>query len=305
MSSRLGLVRCEHCGRQFNPHSAARHIPWCEKQQTENKKHRLSLEKRKALERYKWRIGYRPSNQLASRQPKAEEQPSARARKSLGSLNSSATLSSLSASSTASIGTASQASANELGRQQDQLKGSRQGASCRSPKPRSQPPIGQLKRSISSLTLTKSRELNPGQSRGAAAAAAAVAPTRPARWLGQPEHSSSSRLPSKGTERREGLAKSTSDLSNVSELVESLVKRMEAIYAQNRLLLANVSARAAGCELSESESDEGNPLRCHHCKSSRMEAANYCHRCGCKLRPGSGGSSQGAASLRPLNVGPC
>lgn len=59
-SSKIGFVRCDTCQRQFNPHTAARHVPWCAKKAAN--KPRISLEKQRALERYKYRIHYKPTN---------------------------------------------------------------------------------------------------------------------------------------------------------------------------------------------------------------------------------------------------
>lgn len=277
MSTRLGLVRCEHCYRQFNPHSAARHIPWCSKRQTENNKHRLSAEKQQALERYRWRISYRPSNQFRPVPPQAGQQNlrdlSNRAKKS--SINSSATLSSPSAGSTSSIGT-SVASGNAETQHHRPRTNGRQTNRPGQPAPacateRRAHLNGELKRSASSLTMARQQGAN----------------SRCAVSTG-----SGSGLP---TNRQSARAKSVSDLSNMSEIVELLTKRMEQIYIQNKLLLANISrgnhlrpttdAASQHQHLDEADCcDSDNPVRCHHCKSSCASDANYCHQCGCKLR---------------------
>lgn len=274
-SMRLGFVRCEHCGRQFNPHSGARHIPWCAKQQSENRKHKLSADKREALERYKWRISYRPSNQIASQQQSKNvilTDIDARAKKS--SINSSATLSSPSAGSTTSIST-SVASTNErVQRSQRPQIDSHQ-------KIASQAPSGHLlKRSISSHTLTKQHGISSG-SGGAAN-----------NWRAQKGEKRDS-IGSNETYAKQAhqqRTKSVNDLSNMSEIVETLAKRMDEIYAQNQLLLARISKGNANAGLArqseeDCSSDNGieEMLKCHHCKSSCVEAANYCHKCGCKM----------------------
>lgn len=279
--TRLGLVRCEHCGRQFNAHSGARHIPWCARQQSESKKHRLSQEKKLALERYKWRISYKPSNRFvapsstttsAGRQAFPMQDRSGCSKKSSASINSSATLSSPSASSTNSLGGGSSLNGyNILDRhatashvQQQQARTAARNRAAPPQRHQTQP----LKRSISSLTLTKQR--------------------------GTLE-------PSADNNNANTRTKSTNDVSrqDMSEIVENLARRMEQIYAQNQLLLDRISksrppSSARSRQRSRRDSDDDNEestdselasmmLSCHHCKSSCLGLANYCHKCGCKL----------------------
>lgn len=281
-STRLGLVRCEHCGRQFNPHSAARHIPWCAKQQAENRKHRLSQEKKLALERYKWRISYRPSNHFPTASAPSRNssaggghQPfpvSHRAKKSpAASINSSATLSSPSASSTNSIGGTSSLNGYTTGTRRPSVS-----QHHHQQLPRSQPPAT-LKRSISSLTLTKQKgTLDQRQQ--------------------QPQQIDQSQDTSRAKSTNDIAGKSR-PMTDMSQVVESLARRMEEIYAQNQLLLARMSRSTAARStksLNESggadddgednESELGSMmLACHHCRSTCLASANYCHKCGCKL----------------------
>lgn len=271
-STRIGMVRCEHCGRQFNPHSAARHIPWCEKQRQERNKHRLSNEKRQALERYKWRISYRPSNQMNSgaqirRQTSTDRLGSDKLQKK-SSVNSSATLSSPSASSSASMSIASvndgyQHRVNSVQRHNQHQQSPRQ-------RPTHDATRRQLQRSISSLTLTKRQDL-----------------ARP------PDDDNASDKRKFGAHTQRTRTKSTNDLSNMGEMVEILARRVDEIYAQNQLLLASIpkgSATAVDSGLlqqqrEDSDSDDGSEMmKCHHCKANCLNEANYCHKCGCKLR---------------------
>lgn len=278
-NTRIGLVRCEHCGRQFNPHSGARHIPWCAKQQKESQKHRLSQEKRQALERYKWRISYKPSNQIANQQRQHHELQHISNRFKKSSINSSATLSSASAGSTSSS-----ASVTSAGQAREGGRASNNGKFNAS-----QP----IKRSISSLTLTKQAGVlardNKWSAGGARAGGSGVsAAAKPANQgqRGESESASASDF-----ERLRARTKSVNDLSNMSGLVETLAKRMEEIYAQNKTLLARMSLTASGqAGASSVSSDEllagerTTPIQCHHCRSIQLEEANYCHRCGCKVR---------------------
>lgn len=265
------MVQCEHCGRQFNPHSAARHIPWCAKQQSENKKHRLSNEKQQALERYKWRISYRPSNQIrATGNQQQQQQQQQRQRPTTlangggmkhSSVNSSTTLSSPSASSSASIGTSVTS-----------------GSVANNQRHRTQPSkASQLKRSVSSLTLTKQT--------GTASCSQKKS-----------SHTQSNRLPQSQTVHKR--TKSVSNLDDMGEMVETLAKRVDEIYAQNQLLLANISIRNLQANgrshtkddgrsvdtLSDNDDGELTQIECYHCKSSCLADANYCHKCGCKQR---------------------
>lgn len=253
-------MRCEHCGRQFNPHSAARHIPWCAKQQSDSKRHKPSAEKRQALERYKWRIGYKPSNVFhpaggcskfaPGNQPRASQK---------SSINSSSNFSSsLSASSTNSAGSNCIIDGSAQARRHRQ-----QPASQPARKQAHQVPASSLKRSISSLTMTK----QPAGSKAAQA--------------DQLSLSSSA-----SSQQQQLRAKSHADLRQL-DMVESLARRVEDIYAQNELLLANLSLKSAQGGPAGFECE---PACCHHCKASCLAGANYCHRCGCKLytSPGSG-----------------
>lgn len=318
--TRIGLVRCDHCGRQFNPHSGARHIPWCAKQQANNRRHKMSADKLEALERYKWRINYRPSNHMSSSSSNSSSNNSNRNRNrnktsdgrqnhqpprqlnladfsrrqthnnnnndkrnsNKSSVNSSATLSSPSAGSTASTGTANSLSSNHIhsnGRQTPAIRSMLQQQQQQQ-LPRSQPPVSvaQLKRSVSSHTLTKQRGtiINPN------------------RRIQADSVSVSSNQSQQNYETRQQRTKSVSDLSkNMSEIVETLAKRMEEIYAQNQILLANWSSengtnktgviRIEGDESRSDTKSESQIVRCHHCKSSCAGESNYCHNCGCKL----------------------
>lgn len=310
MSTRLGLIRCEHCGRQFNPHSGARHIPWCAKQQSENRKHKLTAEKRQALERYKWRISYRPTNQISVAHNQHHEfqhtlqqrqtanrlaELNKRAKKS--SINSSTTLSSPSASSTNSIGTGSIISGFSGHDASTQRVGLSNAVSKQT--------LGKLKRSISSLTLTKQTGVsakNPPQSKSSG-------------WH-QPDATDGGKLQS-CVQAGQMRTKSVNDLNarHMDEIVESLTKRMDEIYAQNQLLLArflgkgkqNASLRDLSDKaltsnktngtLRDSDDFDGqdsdNLVMCHHCKANCIEEANYCHKCGCKVRANTSSSSPG------------
>lgn len=242
--TRIGLVRCEHCGRQFNPHSAARHIPWCAKQQSDSRRRKPSPEKRQALERYRWRIGYKPSNAFYQN-GRGPQSGAAHSNNSSSNFSSS-----LSASSTNSAGSNCIANGSlQAGRQPSRG----QPVSSRA----HQVPSSKLKRSISSLTMTKQV--------GAASKSA------------QADQLSASSSASSNLVR--ARAKSQADLQQL-ELVESLARRMEQIYAQNQLLLAKLAPSKPGAQAACD--DDERPL-CHHCKSSCLAAANYCHNCGCKL----------------------
>lgn len=312
-STRVGMVKCEHCGRQFNPHSGARHIPWCAKQQSENRKHRLSAEKKEAFERYKWRISYRPSNQLTcSKQQQQQQRALAFAGNIVGqdsrvkksSVNSSATLSSPSASSI-SIASGSDTANQRPARGQSRLSNvTRQQPQQQRPH---QPAVGQLKRSISSLTLTKQKGVTADK---------------------QITHSTyqNGRFNSDGPQQdnsQQQRTKSVSDLTQnrvVNEMVENLTKRMDQIFAQNQILLASFSRSAKTASiLSDNNSDtirgdydhddddddddddqndyddgiapRATTNKCHHCRSNYLAEANYCHKCGCKLQATSSNSN--------------
>lgn len=362
-NTRIGLVRCEHCGRQFNAHSGARHIPWCEKQQNENRKHRLSAEKKQALERYKWRISYRPTNQLNSSNQQRQMQMQMQMQKQerrfsnlaaninstnrfkKSSINSSATLSSPSAGSTTSIGTSvtSNNSNSSFQRQKSHLESRanvRQQQQRRAAQSVNLTQAAQLKRSISSLTLTKrqgalsgptttnkSSNLNTrtstkssfGQQIGWQRARPELLPDSGCGGSSRRESSGQSGKSDATfarSDQNRPRTKSVNDLSNMSEIVETLAKRMNAIYAQNQALLASLSRGNLSKQeqlerpiLSTDDEDDGlnnhsgkgsreltldqqdtladqvehGQLKCHHCKSSCLEKANYCHKCGCKV----------------------
>lgn len=298
-NSRLGLIRCEHCGRQFNPHSGARHIPWCAKQQSENRKQNLTAEKREALERYRWRVNYKPSNQINNyrRANIIAENQARNCKKS--SLNSSLTLSSPStASSITSAGSNSLASLGDSNSHRAKHMVARANARQQaSSKPVKQPIASKapLKRSISSLTLTKQRGVTSGL---------------PSDHLKSPAISNQKADSNESTtlylHQLNQRAKSHSDLSNMSEIVETLAKRIDEIYAQNRILLAKISnpkgrsTKSNDSDLeNESDDDEddidnhssGTYFKCHHCKSSCLERANYCHKCGCRIQTTTSSSS--------------
>lgn len=367
--TRIGMVRCEHCQRQFNPHSAARHIPWCKKQQTEAKKRRLTADKIEALERYRWRIGYKPTNKISSQQPARadngtksagrdeqrnktvnanhyetgyengveesedddEENQDERRRagsvrqignagkrppgaKSQHSINSSATFSSPSASSITSLNTSitSMTNGHQNGRQNTNR------ALASSSKQQTRADVGRaeaarlrdkLKRSVSSVTLNK-QQRGPGSasSRHSRVSAATIGT---ADELHRPQATPSDRGRYERAQAQSAAsqlkAKSVSDLTNMSEIVETLAKRMEEIYAQNQLLLASIMRSKRACDAgsgkidttttsrgeldsdSEGDNDElddGAEFgQCHHCRARCLIEANYCHKCGCKLRP--------------------
>lgn len=325
--TRLGLVRCEHCNRQFNAHSAARHIPWCAKQQSEVRKNKLSAEKRQALERYKWRISYKPSNKIVNtNHSQQQQQVFANNQKSKKfSINSSATLSSPSTGSVTSLGTNSVASTDvnqhQQHQQQQAARAGRKTPAFKSPSNMSQhrqQQQQQLKRSISSLTLTKQQ--------GAACSVSSIK-EQAASYLnerkgsGLSANSTATFTQAQNSSSRRHRTKSVNDLSaNMSEIVETLAKRMDEIYAQNQMLLASISIcdsntksaanRKSTLSLNSkllaqnhsasdiddaSECDDGGlSIKCHHCRSSCVKEANYCHKCGCKVRSNS--SSELAAS---------
>lgn len=269
-ATRLGLVRCEHCARQFNPHSAARHIPWCAKQQSESRKHRLSQDKRLALERYKWRISYKPTNHFVPAAGAADQLTSGKK----GSINSSGTLSSPSASSTNSLGAASNSTSASNNRRQSSFQRFQEQAATQQ---RSE--NHWLKRSISSVTLTKqSGSLEAGGDNEVSARGS----------------------PAAENARRTARTKSTNDVrrcsqaQDIGEIVENLAARLEEIYAQNQMLVARLIDRDQRGRLAEfgdsqrdaeAEAERSASSSCHHCKSARLALANYCHRCGCKLPP--------------------
>lgn len=359
-NTRLGLIRCEHCGRQFNPHSGARHIPWCEKQQNENRKRRLSVEKRQALERYKWRISYRPTNIISTNNNANQQQESRRFNVGTNkfkksSTNSSATLSSPSASSSNSVTSSANndTQISRLNRQRSQLdqhstnfrRQQQQqqqqlhhpsGTAKRSYQSSArQTPVAQLKRSISSLTLTKqqgvcsSTTIKTNPAIAAAASATTTSSFAPLSWQKTALIREGSSLSGKSDATfaktsdlpdRQHRTKSVNDLSNMSEIVETLAKRMDAIYAQNQALLASLSRGnlnkqrkqlahnranllnsdedddnddhhnnlSDGPQQDDDDNDELNEMsagqvNCHHCKASCMKRANYCHKCGCKV----------------------
>lgn len=317
--TRLGMVRCEHCCRQFNPHSGARHIPWCAKQQSEIRKHKLSTEKQQALERYRWRISYRPSNQMSGAannlhhhhqfKQKLQQQQQLQRRQTnrLGdlnerlkksSLNSSATFSSPSASSTNSIGTGSIISGFSGHENQQQPVG-RNHQPAKNPARQPSSP-GKLKRSISSLTLTKQAGVSSKDCNGDSGSRAAH----------QAIKSSACQRPGESMHTGQLRTKSVNDLNaqHMDEIVETLTKRMDEIYAQNQVLLAGIlktkehsrnsnllnrsggNARSLNTDNARSDSDDfdgqdsDNLVMCHHCKANCIEEANYCHKCGCKVR---------------------
>jgi hypothetical protein len=348
------MVRCEHCQRQFNPHSAARHIPWCKKQQSEAKKRRLTADKLEALERYRWRIGYKPTNRIGQNGTSA----AARARgfetgndeledtfgggahygrpsgqRNSVSMNSSATLSSPSAGSTTSL-TASIASANGQHQHSAANNNNRQhtlghlngtGVSSNtmrpSERPAARPSRDALRRSVSSVTLAKQRCNGSASSRNSTNSTTTIQKTTTA--TNAQEDTS---LSVGGGRRPQALntlrdrrdqqtpirAKSVSDLTSMGEIVETLAKKMEAIYTQNQLLLESImrSRRASGggstknishnCDRDhlqagelmrkdQSEDEDGEECaefsQCHHCRARCLVEANYCHKCGCKMRP--------------------
>lgn len=290
--TRLGLVRCEFCNRQFNPHSAARHIPWCGRQQSENKKHRLSADKQEALERYRWRINYKPHNKLVNSRTSNHNHT-----KNTSIHSNSATLSSPSTGSVSSISTSIESGAKEQHQVNQNGNGvhHKSGRATRNhgravdKKSEGYKRPGGLNRSVSSLTLTKQHGTigSAGSRNSQTSTTTYTAKTN-----------LKNNYPSK--------AKSVSDLANMSEIVELLAKKMEKIYAQNKLLLESITSPASKINRNKSnhttsirsnDSDDDDeqtdkPVRCHHCKASCASDANYCHLCGCKVkRPASSCSS--------------
>lgn len=370
--TRLGMVRCEHCQRQFNPHSAARHIPWCKKQQSDAKKRRLTADKLEALERYRWRIGYRPTNKLQQRtsiprKVSSESYPSeeqeeeieqrgggrltrtghrdsqsnnynnrtAKANSHSSSVNSTATLSSPSASSltslSASIASANgQASTTQTNKQLDQSKGTsrpfRRPSGVEESKQHAASLRDKLKRSVSSMTLAKQRNTGSASSRNSriSTTTMCVGKTLETDKVQCERQESQMHLPFNNSRQHQQQtqpvrAKSVSDLTSMGEIVETLAKKMEEIYAQNQLLLntllrtkrMNGSAKNMNrCDNNEAEEerknacdddvddnddddDDGDDVDddevefalCHHCRARCSIEANYCHKCGCKMRP--------------------
>lgn len=332
--TRLGLVRCDYCERQFNPHSAARHVPWCAKQHSDSaRRQRLTSDKLEALQRYRSRINYRPSNRIQQQQPAA--QPETRSVKSnqqwpqpgeqrhqarglakrqqpRGSVGNS----SLSASSTNSAETSLGSSGtnsvtNRRAARQTRTLGSRRTQEAHladAAKSRAAPvPFKHLKRSVSSLTLVKKSGTIVESS-------------------GQlcDNHNDDANIDScrqhrQASEALISRAKSYGDLQtsggNMGEIVELLVQRMDEIYMQNKILLANLDGGSLKLadrnlvkqgnllnnnvdhpnqNLNEADYDGDDtgrhravPTTCHHCKTVILlhsSEANYCHRCGCKLR---------------------
>lgn len=252
-NSRLGLVRCEHCGRQFNPHSAARHIPWCAKQQADGRRPKLSIEKREAFERYKWRINYRPSNQLNQLNPITRS-------RFFKPLKSSSITSSPSASSSNSARTSIASSLAPNESQPDPTIGLSVKSNQRT-KFRAKEPVqnAAIKRSVSSLTLVKKRGI--------------VSSPRPDNQSDKFQINRANRSNSTLNRVR---TKSVNDLNDMNQVVEILAQRMDEIYVQNLRLLENLAAGQTG------NRNPNAPVRCHHCKTSLQNGANYCHRCGCK-----------------------
>lgn len=276
--TRIGLARCEHCGRQFNPHSAARHIPWCAKQQKDNRRpSRLTADKREALERYRWRINYRPSNQL-SQTPLAKRpnKPTAK----LFNRNPFKS-SSLNSSASASSSNSTRTSIASVGESQQQQQ-SHRVAGQHWPRSRATLPAATLKRSVSSLTLVKHKAMKTPEDEEDADADSRQQQTSKSANHKTNHKSIGSRHLGCATSAlisERTRTKSASDLSNMSEVVEILAKRMDQIYLQNQRLLDNFAAEQAA----ESNSDDFRWSKCHHCKSSLAAHANYCHNCGCKV----------------------
>lgn len=295
-STRLGLIRCEHCQRQFNPHSAARHIPWCQKRQHDARRHRLSAEKQQALERYKWRINYKPTNILHQQTPPSPRAQASKQRTS-ASINSSATPSSAeTGSSTSSLvssfGFNAQASNLPATRQRGQSGNGGGGCQGANHHTRASPFDAEMRRrSLSSVSLaTQKRRQQAQQQQGSASSknSQASGATITRQHCADADAISCQQLATR--------AKSASDLANMSEIVEVLAKRMEQIYAQNKLLLERIAQNRSQSSSSQggapdglaglalnSDADEANLVRCHHCNTSCLSEANYCHQCGCKM----------------------
>jgi len=108
----------------------------------------------------------------------------------------------------------------------------------------------------------------------------------------------------------------------MNEVVEHLARKMELIYAQNKLLIESLAQhrkqakqaaqnsdkqfQSAAAIAATGASDASNGERdtsarkCHHCHSLSMtREANYCHQCGCKMVP-SAASQGGNKSSRTL-----
>lgn len=297
MTSRLGLVRCKHCGRQFNPHSAARHIPWCAKQQaTLNRRPKLSSEKREAFERYKWRINYRPSNQIQESRPvirninnnnNNSSSSSKDYRDSIIGLsryfpnqqqNKHNIRSSLNSSPSASSSNSTRTSYSS--QKYPSKSGTNKSKATTNSKnvhvfggTRSRPvdTLVGVPRSVSSLTLVRRKQDN---------------------FLienkGEKKETSKDRQCSYDTNdidlnnnyhHHRLRAKSIGDLRSMNQVVEMLAKRVDEIYILNKKLLENL----------QDKEDNINILKCHHCKTVIFnKKANYCQECGCKLILNSG-----------------
>lgn len=331
LGTRLGMIRCEHCGRQFNPHSAARHIPWCAKHQTEARRNKLTPEKQEALERYKWRISYRPSNQPRTRPNNNNnsdedfynhQQPATTLRRFRGPSSLHSTPSASSSNSTRT------SVASSLTSEHIQCTNTRhytnQKSSINSFHPRSNGahiarPIQSngikkgygylaqqqaLKRSVSSVTLTKQKSLTSEFSANQ-------------QWIKQPHYPNETCTNTDSNYRDNDIssthafksrAKSVSDLSNISEVVEILAKRMDEIYAQNERLLRSLRSnpnytndldpdQCSSLDETEDRTEDGKTrslskcnmrgsveliVVCHNCKASLQKEFNFCHKCGSK-----------------------
>lgn len=303
-SSRLGLVRCEHCNRQFNPHSAARHIPWCgNKQQSETRKPRLTSEKQQALDRYRWRISYRPTNYLgrSNHQSGSNRQDSSKTKNKHNSSsnsnffnhppNGSSVFSSPASSASTSTSFGSQSNNNHS----NHSTGANQLHQYRRQVQQQHRPAAQLTRSVSSITLTKQHQQQHRQR------TVNNRNNQPHRQLADTQSiaSTASDLAAGRSRQTPNRAKSHCDFTNISEIVDVLTRRMDEIYAQNKRLLADLtkssgasrpSSRCGALMNSSSTSSVANYdpdelfcVRCHHCKTDCLDGANYCHRCGCKL----------------------
>lgn len=309
-STRLGLVRCNHCQRQFNPHSAARHIPWCKKQKNDNKRQHLSADKLEALERYRWRINYKPSNYPNQRAPYPNGKIQAAAPTVVrhyqrSSINSS--ISSPSASSTNSLNNSIASLAN--GGNQTRTSNQINTRPIQAAGP-IQPAGSKLKRSVSSVTLTKrsgGAGATIGGNRGSALSKDSRTPVlnNVETPLERVQRHCSDEV---GFQQRpqHARAKSVSDLTDMSELVELLAKRMEDIYLQNKQLLKSFRRGTAApmrtahglgddddenCDKFDDDDDNDDDDNseefelCHHCRAKCALEANYCHKCGCRMRP--------------------
>lgn len=301
--TRMGMVRCEHCSRQFNQHSAARHIPWCAKHQSELRRNKISPEKREALERFKWRINYKPTNRIANQSKARYQQTNSfnsknntfpnQSKNNNSLMSNASTASSTTSGRTNSIGSSDflvttpniNKRTNTNQRQIHNKTSSTQNTSSKQIT---------LKRSVSSTTLTKQKSL-------ASSSSTTLNGIRHDDSSGQ-QSTAFSRTKSSGD-----LQMSGRDIIVMSEVMELLAKRMDEIFEQNERLLHSLKitqkqqqqqqnsnfntddsvSNSNTILISSYDDEQATSNHCIHCETRvPHNEANYCHNCGYKLLNG-------------------